>query len=66
MSRAPRRALTIAGLRVKRPRALPAQTVYFQDKFVNRVSETRNYGGSEAVACACGAEPNSATSLRNA
>ncbi len=44
------RALTIVGLRVKRPTALPAQTVYFQDKLVNRVSETRHYGGSEVAA----------------
>ncbi|MGH2498831.1 MAG: FAD-dependent oxidoreductase [Candidatus Limnocylindria bacterium] len=41
------RALTIVGLRVKRPRALPAQSIYFQDKTFNRLSETRNYGGSE-------------------
>ena len=26
---------------------LPAQSVYFQDKTFNRVSETRNYGGTE-------------------
>lgn len=41
------RALTIVGLRVKRPRALPAQSIYFQDKTFNRLSETRNYGGTE-------------------
>jgi protoporphyrinogen oxidase len=41
------RALTIVGLRVKRPRALPAQSIYFQDKTFNRLSETRNYGGSD-------------------
>ena len=41
------RALTIVGLRVKRPHALPAQSIYFQDKTFNRLSETRNYGGSE-------------------
>lgn len=41
------RALTIVGLRLKKPRALPAQSVYFQDKTFNRVSETRNYGGTE-------------------
>src|SRR5207237_4473726 len=44
------RALTIVGLRVKRPRALPAQSIYFQDKTFNRLSETRNYGGSEVCA----------------
>src|SRR5207248_1966452 len=44
------RALTIVGLRVKRPRALPAQSIYFQDKTFNRLSETRNYGGSEICA----------------
>ena len=37
------RALTIVGLRVKRPKALPAQSIYFQDKTFNRLSETRNY-----------------------
>jgi protoporphyrinogen oxidase len=41
------RALTIVGLRFKKPRVLPAQSVYFQDKTFNRVSETRNYGGTE-------------------
>ncbi len=41
------RALTIVGLRVKRERALPAQSIYFQDKTFNRLSETRNYGGSD-------------------
>ena len=41
------RALTIVGLRVKRPQALPAQSIYFQDKTFNRLSETKNYGGSE-------------------
>lgn len=41
------RALTIVGLRVKRPQALPAQSIYFQDKTFNRLSETRNYGGSD-------------------
>lgn len=41
------RALTIVGLRFKKPKVLPAQSVYFQDKTFNRVSETRNYGGSE-------------------
>ena len=44
------RALTIVGLRVKRPLALPAQSIYFQDKTFNRLSETRNYGGSEVCA----------------
>ena len=44
------RALTIVGLRVKRPTALPAQSIYFQDKTFNRLSETRNYGGSEICA----------------
>jgi protoporphyrinogen oxidase len=32
---------------VKRPQALPAQSIYFQDKTFNRLSETRNYGGSD-------------------
>ncbi len=41
------RALTIVGLRVKRPSALPAQSIYFTNKTFNRLSETRNYGGSE-------------------
>jgi len=44
------RALTIVGLRVKKPKALPAQSIYFQDKTFNRLSETRNYGGSEICA----------------
>jgi protoporphyrinogen oxidase len=44
------RALTIVGLRVMRPKALPAQSIYFQDKTFNRLSETRNYGGSEICA----------------
>ena len=44
------RALTIVGLRVKRPKALRAQSIYFQDKTFNRLSETRNYGGSEICA----------------
>src|SRR3989441_2661114 len=44
------RALTIVGLRVKRPRALPAQSIYFTNKTFNRLSETRNYGGSEICA----------------
>ncbi len=41
------RAITIVGLRFKRPRVLPAQSLYFQDKTFNRASETRNYGGTE-------------------
>jgi protoporphyrinogen oxidase len=41
------RALTVVGLRFKKPRVLPAQSVYFQDKTFNRASETRNYGGTE-------------------
>ena len=44
------RALTIVGLRVKRPKALPAQSIYFTDKTFNRLSETRNYGGTEICA----------------
>jgi protoporphyrinogen oxidase len=44
------RALTIVGLRVKRPLALPAQSIYFTNKTFNRLSETRNYGGSEVCA----------------
>lgn len=44
------RALTIVGLRVRRPKALPAQSIYFQDKTFNRLSETRNYGGTEICA----------------
>src|SRR5438445_8089293 len=41
------RALSIVGLRVKRVQALPAQSIYFTNKTFNRLSETRNYGGSE-------------------
>jgi len=41
------RAITILGLRFARPRALPAMSIYFQDKTFNRLSETRNYGGTE-------------------
>jgi protoporphyrinogen oxidase len=41
------RALTIVGLRIRRPKALPAQSIYFQDRSFNRLSETRNYGGAE-------------------
>ena len=44
------RALTIVGLRVKRPTALPAQSIYFTNKTFNRLSETRNYGGSDVCA----------------
>jgi len=44
------RALTIVGLRVKRPPALPAQSIYFTNKTFNRLSETRNYGGSDICA----------------
>ena len=44
------RALTIVGLRVKRPKALPAQSIYFTNKTFNRLSETRNYGGSDICA----------------
>lgn len=44
------RALTVVGLRVARAKALPAQSIYFQDKSFNRLSETRNYGGSEICA----------------
>jgi protoporphyrinogen oxidase len=44
------RALTIVGLRIKRPTALPAQSIYFTNKTFNRLSETRNYGGSEICA----------------
>jgi protoporphyrinogen oxidase len=44
------RALTIVGLRVKRPKALPAQSIYFTNRTFNRLSETRNYGGSEICA----------------
>jgi len=41
------RAITIMGLRFARPQALPAMSIYFQDKTFNRLSETRNYGGTE-------------------
>lgn len=41
------RPITVLGLRVKRPRCLPAQSIYFQDKTFTRLSETRNYGGTE-------------------
>ncbi len=41
------RAITILGLRFARPVALPAMSIYFQDKTFNRLSETRNYGGTE-------------------
>jgi len=41
------RAITILGLRFARPQALPAMSIYFQDKTFNRLSETRNYGGTE-------------------
>ena len=44
------RAITIVGLRIRRPRALPAQSIYFTNKTFNRLSETRNYGGSEVCA----------------
>ncbi len=44
------RAITIVGLRVKRPKALPAQSIYFTHKTFNRLSETRNYGGSDICA----------------
>ncbi len=44
------RALTIVGLRVRKPQVLPAQSIYFQDKTFNRVSETRHYGGSDVCA----------------
>ncbi len=44
------RAITILGLRFARPRALPAMSIYFQDKTFNRLSETRNYGGTEICA----------------
>jgi protoporphyrinogen oxidase len=46
------RAITIVGLRIKRPNALPAQSIYFTNKTFNRLSETRNYGGSDI----CGAD----------
>ena len=41
------RAVTIVGLRFAKPNVLPAQSIYYQDKLFNRVSETRNYGGTE-------------------
>jgi protoporphyrinogen oxidase len=41
------RAISIVGLRFRKPRVLPAQSLYFQDKTFNRASETRNYGGTE-------------------
>lgn len=41
------RALTIVGLRFGRSNVLPGQSIYFQDKIFNRVSETRLYGGTE-------------------
>jgi len=41
------RALTIVGLLVKKPKALPAQSIYFTNKTFNRLSETRNYGGTD-------------------
>ena len=44
------RAITILGLRFARPQALPAMSIYFQDKTFNRLSETRNYGGTEICA----------------
>jgi len=44
------RAITIVGLRFARPQALPAMSIYFQDKTFNRLSETRNYGGTEICA----------------
>ena len=44
------RALTIVGLRFAKKRVLPAQSIYYQDKLFNRVSETRNYGGTEICA----------------
>ncbi len=44
------RALTVVGLRVARERALPAQSIYFTQKTFNRLSETRNYGGSAVCA----------------
>ena len=44
------RAITIVGLRVKRPKALPAQSIYFTNRTFNRLSETRNYGGSDICA----------------
>lgn len=44
------RPITILGLRVKRVRCLPAQSIYFQDKTFTRLSETRHYGGSAICA----------------
>ena len=44
------RPITILGLRVKRARCLPAQSIYFQDKTFTRLSETRNYGGTQICA----------------
>jgi protoporphyrinogen oxidase len=44
------RALTIVGLRLKAKKVLPGQSIYFQDKTFNRVSETRQYGGTEICA----------------
>lgn len=41
------RPISILGLRVRRSRCLPAQSIYFQDKTFTRLSETRNYGGTE-------------------
>ena len=41
------RALTIVGLLIKKKQALPAQSIYFTNKTFNRLSETRNYGGSD-------------------
>ena len=45
------RALTIVGLRMRlapgKDRVLPGQSIYFQDKTFNRISETRLYGGTE-------------------
>ncbi|TME61276.1 MAG: hypothetical protein E6I51_09225 [Chloroflexi bacterium] len=35
---------------MKRPTALPAQSIYFTNKTFNRLSETRNYGGSDVCA----------------
>jgi protoporphyrinogen oxidase len=62
------RALTVVGLRFKKPKVLPAQSVYFQDKTFNRASETRNYGGTEicppdetVVLCDVTCEVNDAT-----
>ena len=44
------RAITIVGLLIKKPKALPAQSIYFTNKTFNRLSETRNYGGAEVCA----------------